>query len=75
MKFMDCPLKYVGQTGRTFNTRYKEHIHDIISNTVTQDTQTIYNTLNIRNNNRRYGDNENREKGKIFEHIGKILYI
>jgi hypothetical protein len=29
---MDCPLKYVGQTGRTFNTRYKEHIHDIRSN-------------------------------------------
>jgi hypothetical protein len=29
---MDCPLKYVGQTGRTFKTRYKEHIHDIRSN-------------------------------------------
>jgi hypothetical protein len=23
MKCMDCPLKYVGQTGRTFNSRYK----------------------------------------------------
>jgi hypothetical protein len=32
MKCMDCPLKYVGQTGRTFNTRYKDHIHDIRSN-------------------------------------------
>jgi hypothetical protein len=32
MKFLDCPLKYVGQTGRTFNIRYKEHIHDIRSN-------------------------------------------
>jgi hypothetical protein len=32
MKGMDCPLKYVGQTGRTFNTRYKEQIHDIRSN-------------------------------------------
>jgi hypothetical protein len=32
MKCLDCPLKYVGQTGRTFNTRYKEHIHDIKSN-------------------------------------------
>jgi hypothetical protein len=32
MKCMDCPLKYIGQTGRTFNTRYKEHIHDIRSN-------------------------------------------
>jgi hypothetical protein len=32
MKCMDCPMKYIGQTGRTFNTRYKEHIHDIRSN-------------------------------------------
>jgi hypothetical protein len=32
MKCMDCPLKYVGQTGRTFNTRYKEYIHDVRSN-------------------------------------------
>jgi hypothetical protein len=32
MKCMDCPLKYIGQTGRTFNTKYKEHIHDIRSN-------------------------------------------
>jgi hypothetical protein len=29
---MDCPLKYIGQTGRTFNARYKEQIHDIRSN-------------------------------------------
>jgi hypothetical protein len=32
MKCLDCPLKYIGPTGRTFNTRYKEHIHDIRSN-------------------------------------------
>jgi hypothetical protein len=25
----DCPLKYVGQTGRTFKTRFKEHIRDL----------------------------------------------
>jgi hypothetical protein len=29
---MECPRKYIGQTGRTFNIRYKEHIHDIGSN-------------------------------------------
>jgi chromosome condensin MukBEF complex kleisin-like MukF subunit len=23
MKCLDCPLKYTGQTGRTFNIRYK----------------------------------------------------
>jgi hypothetical protein len=32
MKFLDCPLKYVGQTGRTFKTRYIEHIHDVKCN-------------------------------------------
>jgi hypothetical protein len=31
MKCLDWPLKYVGQTERTFKTRYKEHIHDIKS--------------------------------------------
>jgi hypothetical protein len=29
---MDCPLKYVGQTGQTFKTRYKEHTQAIRSN-------------------------------------------
>jgi hypothetical protein len=28
----DCPLKYVGQTGRTFRTRYNEHIREIQMN-------------------------------------------
>jgi hypothetical protein len=32
LKCIDYPLKYVGQTGRTFNTRYKEHIHNIRTN-------------------------------------------
>jgi hypothetical protein len=29
MNCLDCPLKYIGQTGRTFSIRYKEHIHAI----------------------------------------------
>jgi predicted patatin/cPLA2 family phospholipase len=29
---LDFPLKYVGRTRRTFNVRYKEHIHAIRSN-------------------------------------------
>jgi hypothetical protein len=32
MKCLDCPLKYIGQTGRTFNIRYKEHIQAIRNN-------------------------------------------
>jgi hypothetical protein len=34
MKCMSCPLKYMGQTCRSFNTRYKEHIRDIRSNNI-----------------------------------------
>jgi hypothetical protein len=29
---MSCPAKYIGQTGRPFHTRYKEHIRDIRNN-------------------------------------------
>jgi hypothetical protein len=32
MKCLDCPLKYIGQTGKTFHTRYKEHIRTIKNN-------------------------------------------
>jgi hypothetical protein len=32
VKCLDCPLKCIGQTGRTFHTRYKEHIHVIRNN-------------------------------------------
>jgi hypothetical protein len=28
----ECPRKYIGQTGQTFKTRYKEHIRDIKNN-------------------------------------------
>jgi hypothetical protein len=32
MKWLDCPLKYVVQTGRALKTRYKEYIQAIRSN-------------------------------------------
>jgi hypothetical protein len=32
MNCLDCLLKYTGQTGRTFHTRYKEHIYAIRNN-------------------------------------------
>jgi hypothetical protein len=28
----ECPLKYIGQTGRTFRKRYNEHIREIKTN-------------------------------------------
>jgi hypothetical protein len=41
----EVPLKYVIQTGRTFNRRYKEHIHDIRSkNSNTGYSNHILNT-------------------------------
>jgi hypothetical protein len=32
MACKDCPLKYIGQTGWTFRTRYNEHIREIKTN-------------------------------------------
>jgi hypothetical protein len=32
LKCMDCPQQYIGQTGRNFKTRYKEHVRDIRNN-------------------------------------------
>jgi Zn-dependent peptidase ImmA (M78 family) len=32
MKCLACPLKYIGQTGRTVSIRYKEHIQAIRNN-------------------------------------------
>ena len=32
MTCKDCDLKYVGQTGHNFRTRYKEHIREIKTN-------------------------------------------
>jgi hypothetical protein len=32
LKCMDCHLQYIGQTGRNFKTRYKEHIRHIRNN-------------------------------------------
>jgi hypothetical protein len=32
MKSIECPLKYIGQRGRIFHTRYREHIQENICN-------------------------------------------
>jgi hypothetical protein len=32
MKCLDCPLRYIGETGRTVKIRYKEHIQAIRNN-------------------------------------------
>jgi hypothetical protein len=74
---MDCPLKYVEQTGRTFNARYKEHIHDIRSN----NSDTGYSN-HLLNTEHTYGtmqdtkkNHNTRKKRKIFEHVRKISHL
>jgi hypothetical protein len=32
MKCLECSVKYIGQTGRAFHTRFKEHIQAIRNN-------------------------------------------
>jgi hypothetical protein len=53
LKCNDCSLKYIGQTGRTFKTRYKEHIYAIRTNKLNSkyaehilDTGHTYGTIN-----------------------------
>jgi hypothetical protein len=72
---MDCPMKYIGQTGRTFSTRYKEHIHDIRSN----NSNSGYSN-HILNTGHAYGVmtdgcNNNKEEGQTPKYIGKVPYI
>jgi hypothetical protein len=38
----DCELKYIGQTGRTFHTKYKEHIREIKTNGQKSNMPRIY---------------------------------
>jgi hypothetical protein len=47
---LNCPLKYIGQTGRTFHTRYREHIHAIRNN----DSNSGYSN-HILNTGQKYG--------------------
>jgi hypothetical protein len=54
MKCLDCPREYIGQTGRRFSTRYKEHIHDIRHNS----SSTRYSE-HILNTGHTYGTMEN----------------
>jgi hypothetical protein len=47
MNCNECPLEYIGQTGRSFRTRYKEHIQAIRCNVRNSrlDTQHTYSTI------------------------------
>jgi hypothetical protein len=51
LKCQNCPGRYIGQTGRKFKTRYKEHIQDIKNNKSKKGfAHHILNTGNSYNN-------------------------
>jgi hypothetical protein len=39
LRFTDCPLKYVWQTGGTFNTRFREHRQVVKTSEYSQHTE------------------------------------
>jgi hypothetical protein len=69
MKCEDCSMKYIEQTGRTFNTSYKEHIYNIKSNK--SNTEHSKHILHTGHN----GCYKNRQKRKIFEHTRELLHL
>jgi hypothetical protein len=78
MKCLECPLKYVGQTGRTFNARYKEHVHDIRSNN--GNSRYSNHVLNmghtyVWHNNRYYGCHKNRKERQTLEYLRKVSHL
>jgi hypothetical protein len=71
---MDCPRQYVGQTGRSFKTRFKEHIRAIKHNT---DSSTY--AQHILNTGHKYGNIEDTmdiinvtQKGRLMNTIEKF---
>jgi hypothetical protein len=73
LKCLDCPPKYIGQTGRAFHTRYKEHILAVKNN----DGNSGYSN-HILNTGHKYGpitdtmDIIKTQKRKTHQHTRKI---
>jgi hypothetical protein len=62
MKYLDFPLKYIEQTGKIFNTGYKEHILAVISNN---------NSSGYSNHILNTGYTNSTTTGKIFNYFNK----
>jgi hypothetical protein len=76
MKCLDCPVVYIGQTGRKFNSRYKEHIHDIRHNNGnTGYSEHILNTGHTNGTMENTMDIiETNKKGQYLKHWKIITY-
>jgi hypothetical protein len=68
MRCMDCPLKYIGQMGRIFKARYKEHIQAIRNN----NSNSGY-SKHILNTGHTYGSVTNTTKVLKTQRKGKHL--
>jgi hypothetical protein len=74
MKCLECPLKYIGQTDRTFHTRYKERVKAIRNN----NSNSEYSN-HILNTGHKYGSITDavdiiRIYRNHLKHIGKIQH-
>jgi hypothetical protein len=72
---MDCPLKYIGQTGRIFDTRYETHIQAIRNS-----SGNLGYSNHILNTGHAHGSITNTMKvikieEQISKHTGVIPYI
>jgi hypothetical protein len=65
---MDCPLKYIGQMGRTFKTKYKEHRQAIRNN-----NSNLGYWKHILNTGHTYGSVTNTMKALKTQRKGKHL--
>jgi hypothetical protein len=66
---MEWHMQYINQVGRSFHTRYKEHIRTIKYN---KDTSAYANHVF---NTKYYGNNPNSKEGQVHEELGKISYL
>jgi hypothetical protein len=73
MKFLDCPRKYIGQTGRIFYITYKERIHAIRYNN--SNSGYSNHTLNTGYTYRTIADTKARKELQTFEYLGKISHL
>jgi hypothetical protein len=70
MKCLPCEQVYVGQTGRDFKTRYKEHINDI-----RQNVEQSRCAIRMLKENHKYGPTEEVMNVLKVENKGKQLDV
>jgi hypothetical protein len=70
LKYTDCPLQYTGQTGRSFQTRFKENTRKIKHN-----KDTLAYTQHILNTRHTYKNLQNTMERQTYEQTRKIPHL